>query len=117
MTKDPITTEEMNNRHPLHNLLRCFGWIFKIRYYATAAHHLWSEANLCIPYHFTKPLEALRQAIKMQTRAKVKEETLLPLEKPDSTGHGGTSPTGKIVKAMLNTRNGSLLTEGILTLN
>ena len=102
----------MNNLHPLHNLLRCFGWIFKICYHATTAHHSWSEANICISNHASKPLEVLKQA-KMQIQAKVKEETSLTLEKPDSTGHGGTSTTGNIVKAMLNTSNRSFLTEGI----
>ena len=93
VTQDPITTEDMNNLHPLHNLLRCFGWIFKICYHATTAYHSWSEANICISNHASKPLEVLKQA-KMQIQAKVKEETSLTLEKPDSTGHGGTSTTG-----------------------
>lgn len=45
VTQEPITTEDMNNLHPLHKLLRCFGWLFKICYHATAGHLSWSEAK------------------------------------------------------------------------
>ena len=36
----------INSMHPLHNLLRCFGWIFKICCHATAGHLSWSEGKL-----------------------------------------------------------------------
>ena len=42
-TQVPITTEDINNMHPLHNLLRCFGWIFKRP--ATAGHLSWSRGR------------------------------------------------------------------------
>ena len=112
ITQDPITIEDINNLHPLHNLLRCFGWIFKICYHATAAHYSWSEAKLNVSNRIARALEFLKQA-KEQIQAKVKEETSITMEKPDPTGHGGTSTTGNVASQMLNTSNRRLLTEGI----
>ena len=57
-------------------------------------------------------MEFLKQA-KEEIQARVKEETSITLEKPDPTGHGGTSTTGNIAKSLLNTNNRLLLTEGI----
>ena len=48
VTQQPITTEDISNLHPLHNLLRCFCWIYKICYHATAGHYSWSEAKLSV---------------------------------------------------------------------
>ena len=112
VTQDPITIEDINNLHPLHNLLRSFGWIFKICYHATAAHYSWSEAKLNVSHRVSRALEFLKQA-KLQIQAKVKEETSITLEKPDPTGHGGTSTTGNVATEMLNTSNRTLLTAGI----
>lgn len=97
VTQDPITTEDINNLHPLHNLLRCFGWIFKICYHATAGHLSWSEAKLDVSNRVARALLFLKQA-KDEIQARVKEETSITLEKADPTGHGGTSTTGNIAK-------------------
>ena len=107
-----IMFANINNLHPLHNLLRYFGWIFKICYHATAAHYSWSEAKLSVSNRVRRALEFLKQA-KEEIQAMVKEETSITLEKPDPTGHGGTSTTGNIDKSMLNTDNRLLLTQGI----
>ena len=112
ITQDPITIEDINNLHPLHNLLRCFGWIFKICYHATAAHYSWSEAKMNVSNRIARALDFLKQA-KEQIQAKVKEETSITMEKPDPTGHGGTSTTGNVASVILNTGNRRLLTEGI----
>ena len=97
VTQEPITTEDINNMHPLHNLLRCFGWIFKICYHATAGHLKWSEAKLDVSNRVAQALAFLKQG-KEQIQASVKEETSITLEKADPTGHGGTSTTGNIAK-------------------
>ena len=97
VTEEPITTEDINNMHPLHNLLRCFGWIFKICYHATAGHLKWSEAKLDVSNRVAQALAFLKQG-KEQIQASVKEETSITLEKADPTGHGGTSTTGNIAK-------------------
>ena len=99
VTQEPITSENINNMHPLHNLLRCFGWIFKICYHATAGHLKWSEAKLDVSNRVAQALAFLKQA-KEQIQAKVKEETSITLEKADPTGHGGTSTTGNIAKVI-----------------
>ena len=112
VTQLPITTEDINNMHPLHNLLRCFGWIFKICYHAIAGHLSWSEAKLNVSNRVARALEFLKQA-KEEIQARVKEETSITLEKADPTGHGGSSTTGNIAKVMLNTNNRKLLTQGI----
>ena len=57
VTQEPITTEDINNMHPLHNLLRCFGWIFKICYQATAGHLSWSEAKLNVSNRVAQAFE------------------------------------------------------------
>ena len=85
--------------HPLHNLLRCFGWIFKICYHATAGHLKWSEAKLDVSNRVAQALAFLKQA-KEEIQARVKEETSITLEKADPTGHGGTSTTGNIAKVI-----------------
>ena len=59
-----------------------------------------------------RALDFLKQA-KEQIQAKVKEETSITMEKPDPTGHGGTSTTGNVASVILNTGNRRLLTEGI----
>ena len=108
----PRTTEDINNLLPLHNLLRCFGWIFKICYHATAGYLSWSEAKLDVSNHVARALQFLKNA-KEEIQARVKEQTSITLEKADPTGHGGTSTTGNIAKVMLNTSNRKLLTQGI----
>ena len=112
VTQEPITTEDMNTLHPLHNLLRCFGWLFKICYHATAGHFSWSEAKLDVSNRVAHALEFLKIA-KESIQEKVKSATSITLEKADPTGHGGTSTTGNVAKAMLNTENRKLLTQGI----
>ena len=112
VTQEPITKEDLISLHPLHNLLRCFGWIFKICYHATAGHYSWSEAKLNVSNRIARALEFLKQA-KEEIQAKVKEETSITLEKPDPSGHGGTSTTGNVASSMLNTNNRLLLTHGI----
>ena len=97
VTQEPITTEDINNIHPLHNLLRCFGWLFKICCHATAGHLSWSEAKLDVSNRVAQALQFLKQA-KEEIQARVKEETSITLEKADPTGHGGTSTTGNIAK-------------------
>ena len=57
-------------------------------------------------------MEFLKQA-KEEIQAKVREETSITLEKPDPSGHGGTSTTGNVASSMLNTNNRLLLTHGI----
>ena len=47
----------------------------------------------------------------------VEEEINVALEKPDPTGHGGTSTTGNVVKTLLNTNNRNLLTKYISNVN
>ena len=112
VTQEPITKEDINNLHPLHNLLRCFGWIFKICYHATAGHFSWSEAKLDVSNRISRALQFLKKA-KEEIQERVKEQTSITLEKADPTGHGGTSTTGNIAKLMLNTSNRQLLTQGI----
>ena len=112
VTQEPITTEDINNMHPLHNLLRCFGWIFKICYHATAGHLSRSEAKLNLSNREARAVEFLKQA-KEAIQERIKAETSITLEKADPTGHGGTSTTGNIAKLILNTSNRKLLTEGI----
>ena len=98
--------------HPLHNLLRCFGWIFKTCCHATAGLFSLSEGKLNVSNRVAQALKFLKQA-KEEIQARVKEETSITLEKADPTGHGGTSTTGNIAKVMLNTNNRKLLTQGI----
>ena len=57
-------------------------------------------------------LQFLKQA-KEDIQTRVKNETGITLDKPDPTGHGGTSTTGNVAKSMLNSTNRSLLTQGI----
>lgn len=71
-----------------------------------------AEAKLNVSNRVAKALEFLKQA-KEAIQARVKEETSITLEKADPTGHGGTTTTGNIAKAMLNTNNRRLLTQGI----
>ena len=104
VTQEPITTEDINNMHPLHNLLRCFGWLFKICYHATAGHLKWSEAKLDVSNRVAQALAFLKQA-KEEIQARVKEETSITLEKADPTGHGGTSTTGNIAKVKQQSQN------------
>ena len=54
----------------------------------------------------------MKQA-KEQIQKTVKDETGIMLEKPDSTGHGGTTTTGNVAKSLLNSNNHFLLTKGI----
>ena len=113
VTHEPITTEDMNSLHPLHNLLRCFGWLFKICYHATAGHLSLSEAKLDVSNKVARALEFLKQA-KEEIQARVKEVACITIEKADPTGHGGSSTTGNVAKEMLNTSYRKLLTEGVL---
>ena len=99
VTQVPITTENINTIHPLHNLLRCFGWLFKICYHATAGHLSWSEAKLDVSNRVAQALAFLKQA-KENIQARVKEETAITLEKADPTGHGGSSTTGNVAKVI-----------------
>ena len=62
VTQEPMTTENINNFHPLHNLPICFGWIFKICYHATAGHYSWSEAKLSVYNCVGRAFEFLKQA-------------------------------------------------------
>lgn len=101
VTQEPITTEDINNMHPLHNLLRCFGWIFKICYHATAGHLSWSEGKLDVSNRVARALQFLKQA-KEDIQARVKKETSITLEKADPTGHGGSTTTGNIAKVNLS---------------
>ena len=43
----------------------------------------------------------------------VKEETSISFEKPDPTGHGGTTTNCNVAKSLLNTNNRFLLTKDI----
>ena len=95
VTQEPITTEDHNNSHPLHNLLRCFGWIYKICYHATAGHLDWSEAKLSVTNRVGRALQFLKQA-KESIQQTVKDETGIMIERPDPTGHGGTMTTGNV---------------------
>ena len=81
-------------------------------YHATAGHYDWSEAKLAVKNRVGRTLEFLKQA-KEQIQKNVKDETGILLEKPDPTGHGGTTTTGNVAKAILNNSNRSLLTKGI----
>jgi hypothetical protein len=81
-------------------LLRCFGWLFKICYHATAGHFSWSEAKLDVSNRVARSLEFLKQA-KEDIQARVKEATSITLEKADPTGHGGTSTTGNVAKVTI----------------
>ena len=112
VTQEPITTEDHTNLHPLHNVLRCFGWIYKICYHATAGHYSWSEAKLDVSHRAGRALQFLQLA-KDQIQKTVKEETGINLEKPDPTGHGGTTTTGNVAKSLLNTTHRHLLTQNI----
>ena len=40
VTQQPITIEDITYMHLLHNLLRCFDWLYKICYHATAGQKL-----------------------------------------------------------------------------
>ena len=97
VTQQHITTEDVNNMHPLHNLLRCFGWVFKICYHATAAHLSWSEAKLDVSNRVAQALQFLKQA-KEEIQKRVKEEASITIEKADPTGHGGSTTTGNVAK-------------------
>ena len=97
VAQEPITSENINNMYPLHNLLHCFGWLFKICYHATAGHLKWSEAKLDVSNRVAQALAFLKQANE-QIQAKVKEETSITIEKADPTGHGGTATTSYITK-------------------
>jgi len=112
VTQEPITTEDMNNLHPLHNLLRCFGWLYKICYHATAGHLSWSEAKLNVNNRVSRALVFIKNA-KEEIQARVKQEASITLERLDPTGHGGTSTTGNLAKEILNTSYRKLLTQGI----
>ena len=50
---------------------------------------------------------------KEEIQARVKQEASITLERPDLTGHGGTSTTWNVAKEILNTCYGKLLTQGI----
>ena len=115
VTQEPITTEDINYLHPLHSLLSCFGWLFKICYHATAGHLKWSEAKLDFENRVGRTAHFLKQA-KEEIQARVKEQTSITLERPDPTGHGGTSTTGNIAALMLSMDNCKLLTQGIASL-
>ena len=97
VAQEPITSENINNMYPLHNLLHCFGWLFKICYHATAGHLKWSEAKLDVSNRVAQALAFLKQANE-QIQAKVKEETSITIEKADPTGHSGTTTPGHITK-------------------
>ena len=112
VTQQPITIEDITYMHPLHNLLRCFDWLYKICYHATAGHFNWSEAKLSVTNRVGRTLQFLKQA-KEDIQTRVKNETGITLDEPDPTGHGGTSTTGNVAKSMLNSTNRSLLTQGI----
>ena len=45
---------------------------------------------------------------KEEIQARVKQEASITLERPDLTGHGGTSTTGNVAKEILNTSCGKL---------
>ena len=112
VTQVPVSIEDINSLHPLHALLRCFGWLYKICYHSTASHMSWSEAKLNVSNQLSRALDFLKLA-KEEIQTRVKAETSICLEKPDPTGHGGTTTTGNVVKVMLNTNHRKLLTAGI----
>ena len=75
VTQEPITTEDINNMHPLHNLLRCFGWIFKICYHATAGHLKWSEAKLDVSNRVTQALAFLKERSRYKRASRKKHRS------------------------------------------
>ena len=112
ITQIPITTENIKNIHPLHNILRVFTWLWKICYHATAGHLSWSEAKLEVSHRVARSLDFLELA-KQQIQKDVKSDTGISIEKPDPTGHGGTTTTGNVAKSLLNTTQCTLLTKHI----
>ena len=71
VTQQPITIEDITYMHPLHNLLRCFDWLYEICYHATAGHFNWSEAKLSVTNRVGRTLQFLKQAKEdIQTRVK-----------------------------------------------
>ena len=111
VTKEPITNEEHLTLHPLHSYLRVFGWIYKICYHAVAGHFNWSESK----FEGISKSQGVNNLIESKRKIQkcVEEEINVALEKPDPTGHGGTSTTGNVVKTLLNTNNRTLLTKHI----
>ena len=112
VTQIPITKENHNTIHPLHCILRCFGWIYKICYHAVAGHLTWSEAKVSVSNRTGRALEFLNQA-KEEIQADIKKDIGVLVEKPDPTGHGGSSTTGNVAKTLLNNGNRFSLTKGI----
>ena len=111
VTKEPITNEEHLTLHPLHSYLRVFGWIYKKCYHAVAGHFNWSESK----FEGISKSQGVNNLIESKRKIQkcVEEEINVALEKPDPTGHGGTSTTGNVVKTLLNTNNRTLLTKHI----
>ena len=93
VTQQPITVEDISNLHPLHNVLRSFGWLYKICYHATAGHLKWSEIRLDVGNRVGESVTFLEIA-KEQIQHTIKEATGICIEKPDPTGHGGTTTAG-----------------------
>eukprot|EP00795_Rhopilema_esculentum_P010105 gene10105-18762_t len=89
-------------------------WLFQ-NLLPTAGHLKWSEAKLDVENCVGHTAHFLKQA-KEEIQARVKEQTSITLERPDPTGHGGTSTTGNIAALMLNTDNRKLWTQGIASL-
>lgn len=112
VTDVPITKENLNTLHPLHNLLRAFDWIYKICYHATAGHLSWSEGKLSSENRSSRALQFLKQA-KESIQRNIKETAHIIIDRPDTSGHGGTSTTGNVAKALLNSNNRFLLTQEI----
>ena len=72
----------------------------------------WSEAKLEVSHRVARSLDFLELA-KQQIQKDVKRDTGISIEKPDPTGHGGTTTTGNVAKSLLNTTHRTLLTKHI----
>ena len=76
-----------------------------------AGHFNWSESK----FEGISKSQGVNNLIESKRKIQkcVEEEINVALEKPDPTGHGGTSTTGNVVKTLLNTNNRTLLTKHI----
>ena len=74
VTQKPISIKDISNLHPLHNVLRSFGWLYKICYHATAGHLKWSEARLDVGNRVGQSVKFLQLA-KDQIQKTVKDAT------------------------------------------
>lgn len=112
VTQYPISIEDIFFISPLHASLRNFDWLLKVVYHASAGHLSWSESRTSISNRTSRAMDFVND-YQEKIQKYVLSKTGILIDAPDSTGHGGSSNTGNVVKSILYTENRKLLTEFI----